>query len=98
MSVFLIAAGAFGISRRRFLLAYGAARTIRYSVIAWLAATYGRRIVRVWSGTLEKWSDPLLGVFVSILLIGVCYGIWQYRRQNAPQQPKIDLALTHPAE
>ncbi len=92
-SVFLIAAGALGVSRRRFLLAYGSARIVRYSLIAWLAVTYGRRMVRVWSTTLEKWSTPLLWLFVGMFVIGVCYGIWQMRKQQA-SQPEIDLALT----
>src|ERR1035438_3794839 len=33
--------------------------------VAWLGATYGRRIVRLFSGALQKWSTPLLCVFMS---------------------------------
>jgi hypothetical protein len=39
--------------------------------------TYGRRIVRLFSGSLQKWSTPLLCVFVVLLVAGVCYGIWK---------------------
>jgi len=33
---FALAAGALGVSRSRYMLIYGAARTLRYSLIAWL--------------------------------------------------------------
>ena len=76
---FALAAGALGVSRRSFVAVYGAARCLRYSFIAWLGVPYGRRIVRMWSGTIEKWSTPLLCVFVSLMIAGVCYGIWKAR-------------------
>ena len=84
---FALAAGALGVARRRFLVVYGAARTLRYSFIAWLAAVYGRRIVRMWSGSLQKWSTPLLCLFMGLLVVGVCYGIWKVRGLR-----KIDAA------
>jgi len=90
---FLVAAGALGISRQRFLLAFGAARSLRFALICWLAATYGRHVVRLWSGTLEKWSGPLLWTFVAILAGGVCYGIWQFRKQRS-HPAEIDLPLS----
>jgi membrane protein YqaA with SNARE-associated domain len=74
---FLLASGALGVSRARFLVVYGAARTLRYSSVAWLGVTYGRRIVRLWSQNLQKWSTPLLVVFLSLMAAGVCYGIWK---------------------
>jgi membrane protein YqaA with SNARE-associated domain len=74
---FALASGALEVSRRRFLIVFGAARSLRYSFVAWLGVTYGRRIVRLFSGSLQKWSTPLLCVFVVLLVIGVCYGIWK---------------------
>ncbi|MDR3414366.1 MAG: VTT domain-containing protein [Formivibrio sp.] len=76
---FALAAGALGVSRIRFLVVYGAARTLRYSFIAWLGVAYGRRIERVWAGALQKWSTPLLCVFAGMLVASVCYGIWKIR-------------------
>jgi membrane protein YqaA with SNARE-associated domain len=76
---FALASGALGVSRRRFLLVFGGARSLRYSFIAWLGMTYGRRVVRLWSGSLQKWSTPLLCVFVGILTAAVCFGIWKIR-------------------
>jgi len=74
---FALASGALGVSRRRFLTIFGAARTLRYSFIAWLGVIYGRSIVRLWSVSLQKWSTPLLCVFVGLLVAGICFGIWK---------------------
>lgn len=74
---FLLGSGALGVSRRRFLVVYGAARTLRYSIIAWLGVTYGRHAIRLWSATLQKWSTPLICVFAGLIVIGVCLGIWK---------------------
>jgi membrane protein YqaA with SNARE-associated domain len=76
---FALASGALGVSRGRFLVVFGAARSLRYSFIAWLGVTYGRRVVRLFSGNLQKWSTPLLCVFVGLLAGGICYGIWKVR-------------------
>jgi membrane protein YqaA with SNARE-associated domain len=74
---FVLASGALGVARRRFLAVYGSARTLRYSLIAWLGVAYGRRAIRLWSGTLQKWSTPLICVFVTLLVGGACFGIWK---------------------
>jgi membrane protein YqaA with SNARE-associated domain len=76
---FALASGALGVSRRRFLAVFGAARSLRYCFIAWLGVAYGRSIVRLWSGSLQKWSTPLLCVFVGLMIAGACYGIWKVR-------------------
>jgi membrane protein YqaA with SNARE-associated domain len=77
LSPFLLASGALGVSRGRFLVIYGAARTLRYSLIAWLGVAYGRHAIRLWSGTLEKWSTPLICVFAGVMVAGICFGIWK---------------------
>lgn len=74
---FALASGALGVARRRFLIVYGSARTLRYSLIAWLGVVYGRHAIRLWSGTLQRWSTPLICVFVTLLIAGTCYGIWK---------------------
>jgi membrane protein YqaA with SNARE-associated domain len=76
---FALASGALGVSRPRFLVVYGAARSLRYSLIAWLGVTYGPHIVRVWSGTLRRSSVPLLLVFAGLLVVGVCLGLRKIR-------------------
>lgn len=76
---FALASGALGVSRSRFLVVYGAARTLRYSLVAWLGVAYGRRALHLWSGTLQKWSAPLVWVLGGLLVVGVCLGIWKVR-------------------
>jgi len=82
LSPFLLAAGALRVSRERFLLVFGAARSLRYGLIAWLGVAYGRGVVRVWSRLLEKWSGPLLWVFVIAVVAAVCFRIWKVRQQK----------------
>ncbi len=79
---FLLASGALGVSRGRFFLAYGTARTIRYSLIGWLGFTYGRRLVRLWTKELHGWSAPILWTFLALLLVGAGYGVWKYRKAH----------------
>lgn len=86
LTMFLMAAGALGVSLKRFLLAFTVGRTLRYTLVALLAVTYGRRIVRIWSGTLDKWSGPLLTAFFAMFIAMLAFGIWQFRRSsNTPE-------------
>jgi len=82
LSPFILASGALGVPFKRFMVAYGAARTLRYSLVAWLAVLYGRRVVRLWSKELNKWSAPLLYTFLAVSLAGIAFGVWQFRRQR----------------
>jgi membrane protein YqaA with SNARE-associated domain len=84
---FALASGALGVSRRRFLVVFGAARTLRYSFISWLGVAYGRSIVSFWFGSLQQWSAPLLYTFLSLLVAGLCFGLWKIRGLR-----KIDAA------
>jgi membrane protein YqaA with SNARE-associated domain len=79
LAPFLLAAGALGVSRKAFLLAFGSARTVRYALVAWLAVRHGRHIIRLWAGTLEKWQMPLLCIFIAVIVIGLGMGIWKLR-------------------
>jgi membrane protein YqaA with SNARE-associated domain len=89
---FLLASGALAVSRRRFLVVYGAARTLRYSIIAWLGVTYGRHAIHLWSATLQKWSTPLICVFSGLIVAGICLGIWKLRglhKTDAAKKPAL---------
>jgi len=79
LAPFILASGALGVSRNRFMIAFGAARTLRYGLIAWLGVAYGRGVVRLWSMELEEWSTPLLSVFFAVLAASICFGIWKLR-------------------
>ncbi|HLH34322.1 MAG TPA: VTT domain-containing protein [Alloacidobacterium sp.] len=76
---FLLAAGALGVSRKQFLWSLGTARTVRYSLVAWLGVTYGRRVLRLWARYLSGWADVILWVFIGLLVAGIVFGIWKYR-------------------
>jgi membrane protein YqaA with SNARE-associated domain len=96
LSPFILASGALGVSRNRFLLVFGSARVLRYSLIAWFALSYGRRAVRLWSKELQQWSTPLLWTFVTVLVVGIGFSIWQFlrhRKSNRSPKAEDDRAL-----
>jgi membrane protein YqaA with SNARE-associated domain len=80
LSPFILASGALGVSRGRFLIVFATARSLRYGLIAWLAVAYGRHVVRLWNALLQKWSTPLLWAFSAVLVAAVAYAIWKLRR------------------
>jgi membrane protein YqaA with SNARE-associated domain len=79
---FALASGALGVPRNRFLVVFGAARTLRYAFDAWLGVVYGRAVVRLFATTLHKWSSPLLYLFLVLMVGTVCYAVWQVRRHR----------------
>ena len=79
---FLFAAGALGLSRARFFIAYGGGRAFRYGLVAWVGYTYGRMVINFWQKDLKGWSTPILVAYISLLVLGVLYGVWKYRREN----------------
>jgi membrane protein YqaA with SNARE-associated domain len=80
LSPFVLAAGALGVSRRRFLIVFATARSLRYGLIAWLAGVYGRHVVRLWNTLLRKWSTPLMWAFLAVLVAAIAYTVWKLRR------------------
>jgi membrane protein YqaA with SNARE-associated domain len=89
LSPFLLAAGALGVSRNRFLLIFGAARSLRYGLITWLGIAYGRHVVRLWSGLLDKWSTPLLWVFAGVIAALAGWTVWKLRSQRKIQGAQV---------
>jgi membrane protein DedA with SNARE-associated domain len=94
LAPFVLASGALGVSRGRFILVYGSARSLRYGLVAWLGVVYGRNVARLWSGTLQKWTAPLLWVFIAIMVGGVAFGIDKIRRQRRSEAPSKALKAT----
>ena len=96
LTPFLLAAGALGVSRRRFLVAYNSARVVRYSLVSWAGVVYGRRVVHWWTNTLAGWSSVIGWTFGVALIAAIVFGIWRYRRQRAavlePANAKVQLA------
>jgi membrane protein DedA with SNARE-associated domain len=83
---FLLAAGALGVSRRRFLIAFGSARAVRYSIVAWLGVKYGRGVVHVWEKYVAEYSKPVLWTLLVVTIGGVAYGIWKLRRMKRAER------------
>jgi len=79
---FLLAAGALGLSRARFLISYCAGRAVRYSVVAWLGYRYGRQMIALWQKYLSAWTTPIITVYVSLIVLGAGYGLWKYRKEK----------------
>ena len=86
LSPFVLAAGALGVPVGRFMAAFGAARAIRYSLVAWLGVTYGRHVVRLWTTTLDKWQTPLMWTFGTLFAGGIVFAIVKMRQ--AKTNPK----------
>jgi membrane protein YqaA with SNARE-associated domain len=82
LTPFLLAAGALKVTRNRFLIALTSARIVRYGLIAWAGATYGRKVVRWWTQNLSEWSDVIIWTFITLLVGGILYGIWEFKRQK----------------
>jgi membrane protein YqaA with SNARE-associated domain len=86
---FLLAAGALGVSREKFFVSFSLARAFRYSLVAWLAATYGRAMVRAFRHYLSGWSTIIMWIYLGLMVAAILYGLWKFRRQRrqspAPQ-------------
>jgi membrane protein YqaA with SNARE-associated domain len=79
---FLLSAGALSMPRNRFIASFAAARTLRYSLVAWLGVTYGRSMIRTWGRYLAGWSDIILWTFLGLLIAAILFGIWKFRHDN----------------
>jgi hypothetical protein len=76
------------------MLFYGAARIVRYGLLAWLGITYGRHIVRIWEHSLDGWSTRILWIYGGLVMIGILYGLWKYkhRASNDSSAPAQEMA------
>lgn len=77
---FLIAAGALGMTKRRFLVALGAARVARYSLIAWLGVLYGRHMIRWWNRYLARYSSTISWTILALFIAALAWGIWKWKQ------------------
>lgn len=85
VSYFVLAAGVMGISRRKFLLTFGGAKAIRYTLLAYFSSRYGHQIIH-WT----RANYPIvLYILLGMLLIGIfMFGGWAfYRRQKGKAVP-----------
>jgi membrane protein YqaA with SNARE-associated domain len=66
---FVIAAGAMQYSRTRFLTALSIGRLIRYTLLAFLGATYGRQILSLFSHHAYATIFIALGIGITVVII-----------------------------
>jgi membrane protein YqaA with SNARE-associated domain len=79
---FLVASGALGVTRRRFLAALGVARTIRYGIVAWLGVEYGHHMVHWWNHYMARYEGAIGWTILALFLVALAFGIWQWRHSN----------------
>lgn len=89
---FLVAAGALGVERKGFLWSFALTRTLRYTLVAWVGATYGRTVMRLWSRYLSGWSTVILWAFIGLLIAGILFGIWKYRRDQRSSRVPVQAS------
>jgi membrane protein YqaA with SNARE-associated domain len=90
----LLAAGALGVSRKKFLVSFSLARTFRYALVAWLAATYGRAMVRAFRHYLAGWSTTIMWIYLGLVAAGIVYGVWKFRRDRGQVRAPREAALS----
>jgi membrane protein YqaA with SNARE-associated domain len=80
---FLIAAGAMQYSRRKFFVAVGLARGVRYTALAYLGSKYSRQIF----GFFHNYYQLILWIFVGLAVlggIGAASYVWKRKREGKP--------------
>ena len=81
MFPFLLAAGAMQYSRGKFLAALAIGRGVRYTLLAFLAARYGRDILR-W---IVEYREPILFVGIAAAVVTTFYAFLRYKRSKNPR-------------
>ena len=79
MVPFVIAAGALQYSQRKFLVAMSLGRLVRYCILAYLGAVYGRKIFAVVLAHGEVALYVTIGVAVAVTAIML---LMRYRRKR----------------
>lgn len=80
MFPFLLAAGAMQYSRGKFLAALAIGRAIRYTLLAFLAASYGRQILR----RMAEYRQPVLLFGIAAAVAATLYVLVRYKRSKRP--------------
>ena len=78
MVLVLLTAGAMRYPRRKFLSALALGRGVRYTILAFLGAHYGRHIVSFFA----KYYKPALVVLIALAVLGGGIGLVQYYRSR----------------
>jgi membrane protein YqaA with SNARE-associated domain len=79
----LLAAGAMQYPTRKFLAALALGRGIRYTILAYLGAHYGRPIVNFFA----RYYWQTLSVLIAFSVLGGLYGLFEYKRRQRAGGP-----------
>jgi len=81
MVPFVFAAGAMQYSVGKFLMALTAGRMVRYSLLAFLAARYGRQILTT---VMSRLGQPVLIAIIGLIAAAIAAFIFIFlRKRNA---------------
>jgi membrane protein YqaA with SNARE-associated domain len=84
----LLAAGAMQYPTKKFLAALAVGRGIRYSILGYLGAHYGRSIVNFFG----RYYWPVLLILVGLSVATGLYGLFEYKRRQKGDGPKAPVA------
>jgi membrane protein YqaA with SNARE-associated domain len=87
---FLVAAGALQYSRKKFVAALALGRGVRFTLVAFVAAHYGRHIFRFFA----KYYKPALYSLILLAVIGGVTGLLFYLRHRKESQGKKRQQVT----
>jgi membrane protein YqaA with SNARE-associated domain len=83
----LLAAGAMQYPTKKFLAALTVGRGIRYSILGYLGAHYGRSIVKFFG----QYYWPVLITLIALSAITALYGFFEYKRRQKADGPKASI-------
>ena len=87
----LLAAGAMQYPTRKFLAALAVGRGIRFTILAYLGAYYGRHIVKLFA----TYYWPILIVLVVFSALGGLLALVEYRRGKKSKAPDTAVPRSH---
>jgi len=87
MVPFLLAAGAMQYSVNKFLVALTLGRIVRYSILAWLAARYGRHMLTF----ISQFRNPLLIVAIALIAAAIVVFVALLRTKRKKSAPLSHL-------
>lgn len=79
LSAFVLACGALGVKRPIFLVAFGVARLIRFSIVATFAVLYGTWILRVIESSAFQ---TVIAVFAIVAIAGTVFSVYRISRRH----------------
>jgi membrane protein DedA with SNARE-associated domain len=80
----LLAAGAMQYPSKKFLAALTLGRGIRYAILGYLGAHYGRGILKFFG----QYYWPVLIILVGLSVATGLYGLFEYKRRQKGEGPK----------